>query len=97
MTARGGSTYYYRVAAVYGVTPSPRSRETSAYSHVPGDINDDRTVDFADLLILARTMATPTARAGATVISTAMERSRSMICSSSRGIMARPLSQPPVI
>jgi fibronectin type 3 domain-containing protein len=53
-TAAGGTTYYYVVRAMNGGGQGPLSSETSAYSHIPGDANDDLSVGFADLVSVAQ-------------------------------------------
>jgi len=49
-----GKTYYYEVSAVDGGGQSNLSTESSSVAYLPGDINGDGTVNFADLVILAQ-------------------------------------------
>jgi fibronectin type 3 domain-containing protein len=53
-TATGGTTYYYTVTATNDGGESAPSNERSVYSHIPADANDDRSVDFNDLVALAQ-------------------------------------------
>jgi hypothetical protein len=54
LTATGGQTYYYVLSATSPGGEGARSAEASAHAHVPGDANDDLTVDFMDLAVLAQ-------------------------------------------
>jgi hypothetical protein len=54
LTAIGGATYYYVISAVDPGGEGLRSSEKSAFSHVPGDANDDNVVGFADLVKIAQ-------------------------------------------
>jgi hypothetical protein len=53
-TATGGATYYYQITAINDGGESAPSSEQSVYSHIPADANDDRSVDFNDLVALAQ-------------------------------------------
>jgi fibronectin type 3 domain-containing protein len=53
-TATGGTTYYYQVTATNDGGESAASDEQSVYSHIAGDANDDRSVNFNDLVALAQ-------------------------------------------
>jgi hypothetical protein len=53
-TAVGGNTYYYTITATTTGGESAASAEQSTYAHIPGDANDDRTVDFNDLVLMAQ-------------------------------------------
>jgi fibronectin type 3 domain-containing protein len=53
-TAVGGNTYYYTVTATTDGGESAASAEQSTYAHMPGDANDNRTVDFNDLVLMAQ-------------------------------------------
>lgn len=53
-SAYGGNTYYYKVTATDSGGESALSGEVSTYAHIPGDANDDRSVDFNDLAILGQ-------------------------------------------
>ena len=53
-TATAGATYYYKVTATNDGGESAASTEQSVYSHIPADANDDRSVDFNDLVALAQ-------------------------------------------
>jgi hypothetical protein len=54
LTAAGGTTYYYVLSATSPGGEGARGAEVSAHAHVPGDANDDLTVDFTDLVAVAQ-------------------------------------------
>jgi len=54
LTATGGATYYYMLSATSPGGEGVRSGEASAHAHMPGDANDDLTVDFNDLVAVAQ-------------------------------------------
>jgi hypothetical protein len=54
LTAAGGRTYYYQLSAINPGGEGARSAEASAQAYVPGDANDDLTVDFNDLVAVAQ-------------------------------------------
>lgn len=54
LTATGPATYYYMLSATSPGGEGPRGTEATAHAHVPGDANDDLSVDFLDLALLAQ-------------------------------------------
>jgi len=54
LTATGAATYYYMLSATSPGGEGARSAEASAYAYVPGDANNDLSVDFLDLAQLAQ-------------------------------------------
>jgi hypothetical protein len=54
LTATGPATYYYMLSATSPGGEGARSTEATAHAHVPGDANDDLSVDFLDLALLAQ-------------------------------------------
>jgi len=54
LTAVGGTTYYYLISATSPGGEGARSAEVSAHAYVPGDANDDLSVDFHDLVARAQ-------------------------------------------
>ena len=54
LTAVGGTTYYYLISATSPGGEGARSAEVSAHAYMPGDANDDLSVDFNDLVALAQ-------------------------------------------
>ncbi len=53
-SAFGGMTYFYKITASDSGGESASSAEQSIYAHMPGDANDDLTVDFKDLALLSQ-------------------------------------------